>query len=248
MVDAGDPLGLLLSMFMSRENTMSFTFSPPPQIVIPVVGEKTVFPVRRIYCVAANYALHAAELGGDGREPPAFFGKPTDALVPGGGDVTYPPRTANLQHEVELVVALAKGGSNILAEQALTHVFGYCVGIDLTRRDLQALAKEKGKPWEMSKGFDQSAPISAIVPVVQCGHPNHGRIWLSVNDVVKQDGSLEQMTWNVAEVIANLSTYVQLAAGDLIFTGTPSGVSTVVRGDRLECGIDRVAELSITLV
>ena len=227
---------------------MHYQFSPAPQVTLPVAGETAGFPVRRVYCVAANYALHAAELGGDGREPPAFFDKPTDALVPGGGEVAYPPRTANLQHEVELVVALEKGGSNIPAEQALTHVFGYGVGIDLTRRDLQAQAKEKGKPWEMSKGFDQSAPISSIVPATRSGHPLNNRIWLSVNGAVKQDGNLGQMTWSVAEVIANLSTYVELAAGDLIFTGTPAGVSTIVRGDILECGIDGVGEFSIKLV
>lgn len=227
---------------------MYYVFPPAPQVVLPVVGERAGFPVRSVYCVAANYALHAAELGGDGREPPAFFAKPADALVAGGGEVAYPPRTANLQHEVELVVALGKGGSNIAGDNALEHVFGYAVGIDLTRRDLQAQAKEKGKPWEMSKGFDQSAPIGAVVPVARCGRPAKGRIWLSVNGAVKQDGDLGQMTWNVAEVIANLSTYVTLAAGDVVFTGTPAGVSTIVRGDALECGIDGVGELSVRIV
>lgn len=227
---------------------MIHVFPPAPQVVLRVVDEEAGFPVRRVYCVAANYAQHAAEVGGDGREPPAFFSKPADALVVGGGDVAYPPRTGNLQHEVELVVALGKGGSNIAAAQALDHVFGYAVGIDLTRRDLQAEAKEKGRPWEMSKGFDQSAPLCAVVPVAQAGHPAAGRIWLSVNGIVKQDGNLDQMTWNVAEIIANLSTYVALAAGDLIFAGTPSGVSTIVCGDRLECGIEGVGGLSVNIV
>ena len=227
---------------------MHYVFPPAPQVVLPIVGEKFGFPVRRVYCVAANYASHAVELGGDGREPPAFFGKPADALVADGGDVAYPSRTANLQHEVELVVALGKGGTNIAVDKALEHVFGYAAGIDLTRRDLQAQAKEKGRPWEMSKGFDQSAPISAIQPAARSEHPINGRIWLSVNGTVKQDGDLGQMTWNVAEVIANLSTYVALAAGDLIFTGTPAGVSTIVHGDELKCGIDGVGELSIRLV
>lgn len=227
---------------------MNFIFPPAPQAVLPIIGHGAVFPVRRVYCVAANYATHALEMGGDGREPPAFFAKPADALVAGGGEVRYPPRTEKLQHEVELVVALGQGGANIPVERALDYVFGYALGIDLTRRDLQAKAKETGRPWEMSKGFDQSAPISTIVPVTKNGHPVTGRIWLSVNGVVKQDGDLQQMTWNVAEVVANLSTYVELAAGDLIFTGTPAGVSTIVPGDRLECGIDGVSDLSVRII
>ena len=219
-----------------------------PQVVLPVVGENGVFPVRRVYCVGQNYALHVAEMGGDGREPPFFFSKPADALVPGGGNVAYPPQTNNLQHEIELVVALAKGGSSIPVERALDYVFGYAVGIDLTRRDLQAQAKEKGRPWDMSKGFDQSGPVSAVLPVARCHHPSSGKIWLKVNGVLKQEGDLGQMTWNVAEIIANLSSYVALAAGDLIFTGTPAGVSTIVRGDVLEGGIDGVGELRARLI
>ncbi len=227
---------------------MGFAVPPAPQVVVPVVDGGAGFPVRRVYCVGQNYALHVAEMGGDGREPPFFFSKPADALVPGGGDVAYPPRTANLQHEVELVVALAKGGSDIPAEKALNHVFGYAVGIDLTRRDLQSQAKEKGRPWDMSKGFDQSGPLSVLVPAAASGHPSSGRIWLKVNGVTKQDGDLGQMTWNVAEIIANLSSYVSLAAGDLIFTGTPAGVSTIVRGDMLECAIDGIGKLAVRLV
>lgn len=248
MVDIGDPLGLLLSLVMNQGDKMQYAFPPAPQVAIPVVGKEARFPVHRVYCVAANYAQHAVELGGDGREPPSFFSKPTDALVVGGGDVIYPSRTANLQHEVELVIALGKGGSDIPVEQALDHVFGYAVGIDLTRRDLQARAKEKGRPWDMSKGFDQSAPVSTIARVTRHGHFAKGRIWLTVNGDIKQDGDLGQMTWNAAEVIANLSTYVTLAAGDLIFTGTPSGVSTIVRGDTLECGIDGLGFLSVKLI
>ena len=227
---------------------MNFVVQPVSPVVIPLVGVDACFPVRRVYCVGQNYALHVAEMGGDGREPPFFFSKPADALVPCGGDVAYPPRTDNLQHEVELVVALGKGGADIPVEQALDHVFGYAVGIDLTRRDLQAQAKEKGRPWDTSKGFDQSGPLSALLPAVAGGHPNCGRIWLKVNGVMKQDGDLGQMTWSVAEIIANLSTYVTLAAGDLVFTGTPAGVSTIVRGDRLECGIDGVGNLAVRLV
>jgi fumarylpyruvate hydrolase len=227
---------------------MSYVFPPAPQVVLPVAGTDSGFPVRRVYCVGQNYAEHAAEMGGDGRQPPFFFAKPPDALVPGGGDVTYPPKTEKLQHEVEMVIALGKGGANIPVEQALDHVFGYTIGLDLTRRDLQATAKEKKQPWEMGKGFDQGGPIAAIQPVTKIGHPAKGAIWLKVNGEFKQQGDLSQMTWSVAEIIANLSSYVTLAAGDLIFSGTPSGVSTIVPGDVLESAIDGVADLKIKLV
>lgn len=227
---------------------MNYVFPPATPVVLPVDGCAAVFPVRRVYCVGQNYAEHAAEMGADGRQPPFFFSKPADALVPGGGDVAYPPMTANLQHEVELVVALGKGGSDIALGQALDCVFGYAVGFDLTRRDLQSSAKAKGQPWDMGKGFDQGGPISTIRPVATLGHPATGTIWLKVNGELKQSGDLSQMSWKVAEVIANLSGYVRLAAGDLIFTGTPAGVSTVVRGDLLEGGIDGLGELKIRLV
>ncbi|MDR2788256.1 MAG: fumarylacetoacetate hydrolase family protein [Candidatus Accumulibacter sp.] len=225
---------------------MNFAVPPAPPVVLPVSGSDAVFPVRRVYCVGQNYASHVAEIGGDDRRPPFFFSKPPDALVAGGGLIAYPPRTTNLQHEVELVVALKAGGADVPAQQALECVFGYAVGIDLTRRDLQAQAKESGRPWEMAKSFDQSGPIGALMPITRTAHPVRGRIWLKVNGAVKQDGDIGQMIWNVAEVIANLSTYVTLAAGDLIFTGTPAGVSTVTRGDSLECGIDGVGALSIS--
>ena len=227
---------------------MNYVFLPAPPVALAVVGSESVFAVRRVYCVGQNYADHAAEMGGDGRQPPFFFGKPADALVPGGGDVAYPPQTVNLQHEVELVVALAKGGSDIAVDQALDCVFGYAIGFDLTRRDLQSRAKAKGQPWDMAKGYDQSGPVSAIVPAVTVGHPAIGAIWLKVNGELKQSGDLAQMSWKVAEVIANLSTYVRLEAGDLIFTGTPAGVSTVVRGDVLDGFIENVGELKIKLV
>lgn len=227
---------------------MNYVFSPAAPVAIPVSQSDSAFPVRRVYCVGQNYAAHAAEMGGDGRLPPFFFSKPADALVPGNGQVNYPTQTSKLQHEVELVVAIGQGGANIAVDQALSHVFGYAVGIDLTRRDLQAAAKDKGRPWDLAKGFDQSGPIGAVVAAAQCGHPSRGRIWLSVNGTVTQDGDLAQMSWNVAEVIADLSTYVQLAAGDLIFTGTPAGVSTVVRGDVLSCAIEGIGKLEITLV
>lgn len=227
---------------------MNYVFSPATPVAIPVSQSDSAFPVRRVYCVGQNYAAHAAEMGGDGRQPPFFFSKPADALVPGNGQVKYPTQTSKLQHEVELVVAIGQGGADIAVDQALSHVFGYTVGIDLTRRDLQAAAKDKGRPWDLAKGFDQSGPIGAIVAAEQCGHPSRGRIWLSVNGTVTQDGDLAQMSWNVAEVIANLSTYVQLAPGDLIFTGTPAGVSTVVRGDVLSCAIEGIGTLEVTLV
>ena len=227
---------------------MNYVFPPPPPASVPVAGGNTLFPVRRVYCVGRNYADHAAEMGADCREPPFFFSKPADALVPGGGEVAYPPATDNLQHEVELVVALAAGGANIDPAQALDCVYGYAVGLDLTRRDLQLLAKNKGHPWDMGKGFDQSAPISAIHPLATVGHPAHGSIWLKVNGQLQQNGDLEQMSWKVAEVIAQLSTYVTLVAGDLIFTGTPAGVSTVRRGDVLEAGVAGVGEICVRLV
>jgi fumarylpyruvate hydrolase len=223
-----------------------FPFAKP--VVLPVVGQSAVFPVRRVYCVGQNYAEHAVEMGSDTRQPPFFFSKPVDALVPGGGDVAYPPMTDKLQHEVELVVALASGGANISVDTALACVYGYAVGFDMTRRDLQAAAKDNGRPWDMSKGFDQSAPISAIRRVEEIGHLPQGAIWLNVNGERRQSGDLSQMTWKVAEVIANLSQFVALAPGDLIFTGTPAGVSTVVRGDVLEGGAGAAGELKIRLV
>lgn len=220
--------------------------------VVPVIGSDEVFPVRRIYCVGRNYAAHAREMGYDpAREPPFFFSKPSDAIVPimqGVGDVVYPPATRNLQHEVELVAALSSGGANIAPGSALDCVFAYAVGLDLTRRDLQLQARENGHPWDMSKGFDQSAPISALRPAAVCGHPESGEITLSVNGDIRQRGDLNQMIWSLAEVIVHLSTYVTLCSGDLIFCGTPAGVSTVERGDILTGRIAGVGDLSMRLV
>ena len=230
---------------------MNYVFPPATQAALPVAGDDALFPVRRVYCVGRNYADHAAEMGADTREPPFFFSKPADALVPGGEstvDVLYPPQTAKLQHEVELVVAIGRGGANIPVAEALDCVFGYTVGFDLTRRDLQGAAKDKGHPWDMGKGFDQGGPVGALRPAAEIGHPEKGAIWLKVNGEFRQQGDLAQMTWKVAEVIANLSTFVRLAPGDLIFTGTPAGVSTVVRGDVLEGGVDGVGELKVRLV
>jgi len=226
------------------------TVVPIPALpTVPVHGASAVFPVRRIYCIGRNYADHAREMGADpNRETPFFFGKPQDVVVPQGGKVAYPPATSNLHHEVELVVALARGGRDIPEADALACIYGYAVGLDLTRRDLQAKAKDKGQPWDTAKGFDQSAPLSPITPVAACGHPDSGAIWLSVNGAERQRGSLSQMIWSVPEIIAHISKFVALAPGDLIFTGTPAGVGPIVAGDRVRCGIDGLGELEILLV
>ena len=229
---------------------MEFVFAPPAPSAVPVAGMPAYFPVRRVFCVGRNYADHAREMGAlaqaEGREPPFFFSKPGDAVVSADGEiaVAYPLATANLHHEVELVVALGAGGTSVAVDRAKGLIFGYAVGVDLTRRDMQARAKDKGHPWDMSKGFDQSAVVSAIHPVSAAGHPDRGRIWLSVNGAIRQDGDLSAMSWKVAEVIANLSTLVTLAPGDLIFTGTPAGVGPVARGDLLEAGVAGVGTLS----
>ena len=215
---------------------------------VPVAGSAARFPVRRIYCVGRNYAEHAREMGGHPeREPPFFFMKPAEAVVT-DGRMAYPPMTADLQHEVELVVALACGGRDIPAAEALDCVFGYAVGLDMTRRDVQAELKAKGRSWEMGKAFDQSAPISAIAPAARIGHPQRGAITLTVNSQPRQHGDLADMIWPVAEIIANLSGYVTLQPGDLIYTGTPAGVGKVERGDRLEGAVEGVGTLSVTIV
>jgi len=233
---------------------MSFVFPPPQNAALPVAGTENRFPVRRVFCVGRNYADHAREMGAldqaDGREPPFFFMKPGDAVVGGEGElsVAYPPLTKNLHHEVEMVVALQAGGANLAVDAAQSLIFGYAVGLDLTRRDIQGKAKEKGQPWDMGKGFDQSAVVSVIQPVAACGHPDHGRIWLTVNGEIRQDGDLSAMMWKVADIIANLSTLVRLEAGDLIYTGTPAGVGPVVPGDVLEGGVDGVGRLRLRIV
>ena len=225
-----------------------YVFAAPPQAAAPIVGGKK-FPVRRIFCVGQNYAAHAREMGGDPtREAPFFFTKPADAVVIDGADAPYPSLTKNLHHEIELVVAIGTGGTNIPADKALDHIYGYAVGLDLTRRDLQAAARENKKPWDMSKGFDFSAPIGAIQPAAQIGHPAKGRIALTVNGAVKQDGDLADLIWSVPEIVAALSTYVALAPGDLIFTGTPSGVGPLVKGDILVGEIAGVGEVRTKIV
>ena len=204
--------------------------------------------MRRIYCVGRNYAEHAREMGADERDPPFFFMKPADAIVLSGGTVSYPPQTNDLHHEIELVVAIGRPGKDIAEAAALGHVFGYAVGIDLTRRDLQQRAKDKGRPWDMGKGFDQSAPITAISPVAAVGHVGAGAIWLKVNDHTRQDSDVAKMIWNVPETIAYLSRLVSLAPGDLIYTGTPAGVAAIGPGDALHGHVDGLDELHIKVV
>ena len=225
-----------------------FVIAAPPTIAVPVAGGGR-FPVRRIYCVGRNYAEHAREMGHEpGREPPFFFGKPADALVTAGADVPYPSLTQDFHHEIELVVALGSGGHDIAATASLGHVWGYGAGIDLTRRDLQQAAKKAQRPWDMGKGFDHSAPIGDLVPAARIGHPRAGHIELRVNGEVRQRGDIADMTWGVAEIIAELSRYVALAAGDLIFTGTPAGVGALLRGDRVEGSIQGVGSVSTRIV
>ena len=216
---------------------------------VAVQGTSSRFPVRRIYLVGRNYADHAREMGHDpNREKPFFFQKPSDAVLPSGSNFPYPPQSSNVHHEIEMVVALVSGGRDIDEANALQHVYGYAVGIDITRRDLQQQMKQQGRPWEAGKSFDHSAPISEIVPVALCGHPQSGRIWLTVNGEVRQDGDLSQLIWSVPEIIATLSASFELAGGDLIFSGTPAGVGPIEPGDRLSGGVQSVGEIEINVV
>lgn len=227
--------------------TMDYAFALPPPVVLPVISGKP-FPVRRIFCVARNYADHAREMGSDPvREAPFFFMKPADAILPNHSVLPYPPATANLHHEIELVVALAQGGSDIAAERANDCLFGYAVGLDMTRRDLQAAAKAKGQPWDMSKGFDFSAPIAALTPRSACGAITRGKIELKVNGEVRQSGDIADMIWSIPEIVSQLSRLVELRPGDLIFTGTPAGVGAVVKGDRLEGSVAGLEPLIVTI-
>lgn len=232
---------------------MSFVVSPPAAATVPVVGESGVFPVRRVYCVGRNYAAHAREMGHDpDRDPPFFFCKPADAVRPAAPgqtvDIPYPPKTSNMHYEVELVVAIGKGGANIPADTALSHVYGYAVGLDLTRRDRQQDMKDLARPWELGKAFDASAPISAITPAAQAADVEQAGIALTVNGELKQSGHVNQMIWSIAESISFLSEYFRLEPGDLIFTGTPDGVGPAVVGDVLDATLDGVGSVSIKLV
>src|SRR5437660_8775561 len=231
-------------MSVDAEN---YVITPPPQAAIAVAGTDKKFPVRRIWCVGRNYEEHIREMGHDVRDPPFFFSKPADAIVPDGGQVPYPPLTKDMHHEVELVVALKSGGRNIKLERALDCIYGYGVGIDLTRRDLQIASRDIKRPWEIGKAFDASAPCGPLNPASQTGHPTKGRITLKCNGKVRQDGDLSQMIWNVPEVIEKLSEMVALAPGDIILTGTPSGVAATVPGDKLECEVEGVGNLTVTM-
>ncbi|MBV1835332.1 fumarylacetoacetate hydrolase family protein [Novacetimonas pomaceti] len=226
---------------------VDFVIPPPVQPTVNVKDTEALFPVRRIWCVGQNYADHAREMGGNPeRNEPFFFAKPSDAVVPGGGLLDFPVATSDLHHEVELVACIGRGGENIPVEKALSYVYGYAVGLDMTRRDLQAAAKKAGRPWALAKGFDQSCPIGTIRPVSEIGHPAKGRISLSVNGEERQVGDLSDMIWSVGEIISVLSRFVALAPGDLIMTGTPAGVGPVRRGNVLHAVCEGVGELSVT--
>ncbi|MDB5983619.1 MAG: fumarylacetoacetate hydrolase [Pseudomonas sp.] len=225
-----------------------FVIAPVATPSLAVEGTSSRFPIRRVFCVGRNYSDHAREMGHDpDREPPFFFMKPADAIVPAEGTIAYPTLTEDLHHEIELVVAIGKDGVDIAPEDALSHVWGYAVGADLTRRDIQAQAKKMGRPWDWAKGFDESGPSTALAPVSRVGHPEKGAIWLKVNGVERQRGDLSDQIWPVKDVIAYISQSVKLKAGDLIFTGTPAGVGALNVGDVVNGGIDGISEFTFTV-
>jgi len=225
---------------------MNYVIDFPGVVTLPVVESNKAFPVGRIYCVGRNYAEHAREMGHDpDREPPFFFMKPADAIVPHGATIPYPQMTKDVHHEIEMIVAIGKGGANIPVDKALDHVFGYGVGLDMTRRDLQGEAKKMGRPWEMGKAFDNSAPCTALKTVAMVGHPAKGAIWLKVNGEVKQKGDLSELIWNVPETISYLSHLITLRPGDIIMSGTPAGVGPIKPGDKLEGHVEGVGDLMV---
>ncbi|WP_366653806.1 fumarylacetoacetate hydrolase family protein [Fodinicurvata sp. EGI_FJ10296] len=225
-----------------------YVVTPPPVVSLPIVGSDLRFPVRRVYCVGRNYAAHAVEMGHDpDKEPPFFFQKNPDNLVVGEDTFEYPPASSDVHHEIEMVVALAKGGRDIPVENALDHVYGYAVALDMTRRDLQGEAKKLGRPWEVGKAFEKSAPCTPLVPASEIGHPAKGAVWLKVNGETRQNGDLEQLLWKVPEMISILSKLFTLQPGDVIMTGTPSGVGPVARGDHLHGHVDGVGDLRVTV-
>jgi len=228
---------------------MDYVFPPSPPVGLPVAGSSTLFPARRVYCVGRNYAEHAKEMGFTGREDPFFFCKPADAIVPVAdgqtGSIPYPSKTSNLHYEMELVVVLGKGGKDIPVEQATDCIWGYALGLDMTRRDLQGEAKKQGRPWEVGKAFDFSAPLGPIHPRSKVGTLERGAIWLEVNGQRKQSSDISQMIWNIPESISYLSGLFELKAGDLIFTGTPEGVGAVVQGDVMTGGVEGLGELRV---
>jgi len=225
-----------------------FVIQPAPQPSVAVAGSQARFPIRRVFCVGRNYAAHAREMGKDpDREPPFFFTKPADAVVAAEGTVPYPPLTENLHHEIELVVAIGKAGANVSPAQALDLVWGYGVGVDLTRRDLQDVAKKMSRPWDWSKSFDASGPCGPLQPASAIGHPSQGAIWLKVNGEMRQQGDLSELIWPVADVIAYISEAMTLQPGDLIFTGTPAGVGALNPGDAVTAGIAGVGEIAFSI-
>jgi fumarylpyruvate hydrolase len=227
---------------------MEYAITPPARPWLPVRGTSAVYPVRRVYCIGRNYAAHTIEMGGDpDREPPFFFQKNPDNLDV-SGEFPYPAKSADVHHELEMLVALKSGGTNIPVESALDHVYGYAVCLDMTRRDLQGEAKDLRRPWEIGKAFERSGPCSELVPASEIGHPDRGLVELKVNGAVRQTGDLGQMIWKVPEMISYLSDYFELAAGDVIMSGTPSGVAAVARGDVMEAHIDGVGDLKVTVV
>ena len=227
---------------------MSFVIPAEPQAAVAVEGTSNLFPVHRIYCVGRNYAEHAREMGHDpDREPPFFFCKPADAIVPNDAKIPYPLATDDLHHEIEQVVAIGKGGVNIPASQALEHVYGYAVGIDLTRRDLQGVAKKMARPWDSGKAFDNAAPCSPIRPASKIGHPDSGRVWLAINGDLRQEGDLNKLIWSVPEIIEYCSGLWELKPGDLIMTGTPAGVGPIQRGDRVTGGVEGIGEIKVQI-
>lgn len=233
---------------------MSYVFEPMKTVGIPVTDSEDLFPIRRIYCVGRNYAAHAREMGFDpDREPPFFFCKPNDAesVVPVADgktvDIPYPVQTSNYHHEIELVVAIGKGGKNISVEDAAKHIFGYAVGLDMTRRDLQMKMREAGRPWEIGKAFDYSAPIGEITPIAKTGDLNSGEIHLTVNGKTTQKSNITHLIWSVSETIANLSTLFELKEGDLIMTGTPEGVGAVVAGDTMVASIEGLKSITVAV-
>lgn len=225
-----------------------YVLEPPAPVGLPISASNALFPVRRVYCIGRNYAAHTIEMGGDpDREPPFFFQKNPDNLDP-SGEFPYPGKSSNVHHEAEMAVALRAGGTDIPVERALDHVFGYALSLDMTRRDLQSEAKKKGRPWEVAKAFERSAPIGPIHPVSEVGHPRRGRIALSVNGEIRQAGDLSQMIWKVPETIGCLSAYFELAPGDVILSGTPAGVGPVLRGDVMDLSIEGLGQMRIAVV